>query len=53
MVGVTATWEWASALVEARRVAADISGLLGIQVDAATTLAGRAALMNLTAQGRV
>jgi CoA-transferase family III len=53
MVGVTATWEWASALVEARRVAADIAGLLGIQVDAATTLAGRAELMNLTRPGHI
>ncbi len=53
MGDVTATSEWATVLVEARRVAADISGLLGIQVDAATTLAGRAAIMNLTARGRV
>jgi crotonobetainyl-CoA:carnitine CoA-transferase CaiB-like acyl-CoA transferase len=53
MGDVTATSEWATALVEARRVAADISGLLGIQVDAATTLAGRAAIMNLTARGHV
>jgi crotonobetainyl-CoA:carnitine CoA-transferase CaiB-like acyl-CoA transferase len=53
MVGVTATWEWASVLVEARRVAADIGGLFGVEVDAATVLAGRATLMNLTAQGRI
>ena len=53
MGDVTATWEWASVLVEARRVAADVSGLLNVQVDAATTLAGRAAMMNLTASGRI
>jgi crotonobetainyl-CoA:carnitine CoA-transferase CaiB-like acyl-CoA transferase len=53
MVGVTATWEWASVPAEARRVTADIAGLLGVEVDAATVLAGRAALMNLTAQGRI
>jgi CoA transferase family III len=47
------TPEWASVLVEARRVAADISGLLGVEVDAATMLAGRAAIMNLTDRGRV
>jgi crotonobetainyl-CoA:carnitine CoA-transferase CaiB-like acyl-CoA transferase len=53
MVGVTVTCEWASVLVEARRVATDIAGLLAVGVDAATVLAGRAALMNLTAQGRI
>jgi hypothetical protein len=43
----------APVLTEARRVTADIATLLGIQVDAATILAGRAALMNLTARGRI
>jgi hypothetical protein len=43
----------AAALAEARRVAADIAGLLGVEVDAATTLAGRAAILNLTRRGRV
>jgi CoA transferase family III len=40
-------------LEEARRVAADIGGLLGADVDAATTLAGRAAIMNLGPPGRI
>jgi hypothetical protein len=40
-------------LEEARRVAADIGGLLGVHVDAATILAGRAAMMNLGAPGRI
>jgi crotonobetainyl-CoA:carnitine CoA-transferase CaiB-like acyl-CoA transferase len=53
MVAVIATWEWASVLAEARRVTTDIAGLLGVEVDPATVLAGRAALMNLTAQGRI
>ena len=53
MVGVTATGEWASVLVEARRVTADIATLLGVEVDAATMLAGRAVMMNLTAPGRI
>ncbi|HEY1840765.1 MAG TPA: CoA transferase [Mycobacterium sp.] len=43
----------ASVLTEARRVTADIAGLLGVEVDAATTLAGRAAILNLTRRGRV
>jgi CoA-transferase family III len=43
----------AAVLAEARRVAADIAGLLGVEVDAATTLAGRAAILNLTRRGRV
>ncbi|MDT5230094.1 MAG: hypothetical protein QOJ56_4117 [Mycobacterium sp.] len=43
----------AAALAEARRVTADIAGLLGVEVDAATTLAGRAAILNLTRRGRV
>ena len=38
----------AAVLAEARRVAADIARLLGVEVDAATTLAGRAAIMGLT-----
>ena len=50
---MTATTEWATVLVEARRVAADIGGLFDIEVDAATTLTGRAAIMNLPAPGRI
>ncbi|MFZ0225421.1 MAG: CoA transferase [Mycobacterium sp.] len=50
---MTATGEWASVLVEARRVTADIATLLGVEVDAATMLAGRAVMMNLTARGRI
>ncbi len=40
-------------LEEARRVAADIGGLLGVDVDADTVLAGRAAIMNLGPPGRI
>jgi CoA-transferase family III len=43
----------AAVLTEARRVAADIARLLGVEVDAATTLAGRAAILGLTRRGRV
>src|ERR1700739_3143837 len=43
----------AAVLAEARRVAADIARLLGVEVDAATTLAGRAAILGLTRRGRV
>jgi hypothetical protein len=43
----------AAVLAEARRVTTDISGLLGVEVDAATMLAGRAAIMNLTRRGRI
>jgi hypothetical protein len=43
----------AAVLAEARRVTADIAGLLGVEVDPATTLAGRAAILNLTRRGRV
>jgi hypothetical protein len=50
---VIATSEWATALVEARRVAADIAGLLGVGVDAATILTGRAAVLNLARPGRI
>ncbi|MFZ0718474.1 CoA transferase [Mycobacterium sp.] len=50
---MSATSEWATVLVEARRVAADIAGLLGVEVDAATILTGRAAIMNLALPGRV
>jgi hypothetical protein len=50
---VSATSEWATVLVEARRVAADITGLLGVEVDAATILTGRAAVMNLARPGRI
>ena len=49
---MSATSEWASVLVEARRVAADIAGLLGVEVDAATILTRRAAVMNLAGPGR-
>jgi hypothetical protein len=40
-------------LEEARRVAADIGGFLGVDVDAATVLAGRAAILNLGPPGRL
>jgi hypothetical protein len=50
---VIATLEWATVLVEARRVAAHIAGLLGVEVDAATILTGRAAVMNLARPGRI
>src|SRR3984885_12480064 len=50
---VSATSEWATVLVEARRVAADITGLLGVEVDAATILTGRAAILGLTHRGRI
>ncbi|BBX47523.1 CoA transferase [Mycobacterium cookii] len=40
-------------LDEARRVAADIGGLLGVDVDAATIVAGRAAIVNLSRPGRI
>src|SRR5277367_6372547 len=43
----------ANVLTEARRVAADIARLLGVEVDAATMLAGRAAILGLTRRGRV
>jgi hypothetical protein len=43
----------AAVLTEARWVAADIARLLGVEVDAATTLAGRAAILGLTRRGRV
>ncbi|HYX99191.1 MAG TPA: CoA transferase [Mycobacterium sp.] len=49
---MTATSDSATVLVEARRVAADIVGLLGVEVDAATILTGRAAVMNLARPGR-
>jgi hypothetical protein len=50
---VIATSEWATVLVEARRVAADIATLLGVEADAATILTGRAAVMNLARPGRI
>jgi hypothetical protein len=50
---VIATSKWATVLVEARRVAADIAGLLGVEVDAATILTWRAAVMNLARPGRI
>lgn len=40
-------------LAEARRVTADIAELTAVEVDAATVLAGRAALLGLTRQGRI
>jgi hypothetical protein len=43
----------AGVLAEARRVAADIARLLGVEVDAATILAGRAAILGLTRRGRI
>jgi len=43
----------AAVLTEARQVAADIAHLLGVEVDAATVLAGRAAILGLTRAGRV
>jgi hypothetical protein len=43
----------AAVLAEARRVAADIARLLDAEVDAATVLAGRAAILGLSCRGRV
>ncbi len=43
----------AAVLTEARRVTADIARLIGVDGDAATLLAGRAAILGLTRQGRV
>jgi CoA transferase family III len=43
----------AGVLAEARRVAADIAQLFGVDVDAATILAGRAAILGLIRRGRV
>jgi hypothetical protein len=43
----------AAVLAEARRVTADIAGVLGVEVDAATMLAGRAAILGLTRGGRI
>ena len=43
----------AAVLAEARRVTADIVELIGVHIDAATMLGGRAAIMNLSRQGRV
>ena len=43
----------AGVLAEARRVTADIAALIGVEVDAATILAGRAALLDLTRRGRI
>jgi hypothetical protein len=43
----------AAVLTEARRVAGDITRLLDVEVDAATVLAGRAAILGLTGGGRV
>jgi CoA-transferase family III len=50
---VNATSQWATVMVEADRVAADIAGLLGVEVDAATILTGRAAIMNLARPGLI
>jgi hypothetical protein len=43
----------AAVLAEARRVADDIARLLGVEIDAATVLVGRAAILGLTRRGRV
>jgi hypothetical protein len=43
----------AGVLAEARRVAADIARLLGVEFDVVTMLAGRAAILGLTRRGRV
>ncbi len=43
----------AAVLTEARRVAAEITAVLGVAVDAAEILAGRAALLGLTRRGRI
>jgi crotonobetainyl-CoA:carnitine CoA-transferase CaiB-like acyl-CoA transferase len=43
----------AAVLAEARRVCANIARLIGVDVDAATVLAGRAAILGLTRRGRV
>jgi CoA-transferase family III len=40
-------------LTETHRVTADIATLLGVEVDAATMLAGRAAIMSLSRRGRI
>ena len=50
---MSATSEWATVVVEGRRVAADIAGLLGVEVDTATILTGRAAILNLARPGRI
>jgi crotonobetainyl-CoA:carnitine CoA-transferase CaiB-like acyl-CoA transferase len=49
--GGPADFSCAGVLAEARRVTADIGRLLGVDADAATILAGRAALLGLTRQG--
>jgi hypothetical protein len=43
----------AAVLAEARRVTADIARVLGVEVDAAMMLAGRAAILGLTRGGRI
>jgi hypothetical protein len=43
----------APVLTEARRVADDIGQLLGVEVDAATILAGRAGILGLARRGRI
>jgi CoA-transferase family III len=43
----------AAVLAEARRVTTDIGRLLGVEVDAAPVLAGRAAILGLARRGRV
>lgn len=48
-----ADFSCSAVLAEARRVAADIAELTAVEVDAATVLAGRAALLGLTRQGRI
>jgi hypothetical protein len=43
----------AAVLAEARQVAVDIAQLLGVEIDAATILAGRAGILGLSRRGRV
>src|ERR1700729_150826 len=43
----------AAVLAEARQVSTDIAGLLGVEVDAAAMLAGRAAILGLNRPGRI
>lgn len=43
----------AAVLAEAQRVTGEIAELTGVEVDAATVLAGRAALLGLTRRGRI
>ena len=49
----TPDFSCAAVLAEARRVSTDIAVLLGVEVDAAAMLAGRAAILGLTRRGRI